>query len=196
MKTHFPLLGILASLGLFALAAASYPGGPSTAAEPLGYDWTHDFICTLFAPTAPGGAANPARSIAIPAWLLFCVSIGVLFAILSRRARSKAQRDIIQIGGIGSAVYASLVVTPMHDLMVTIALLFFVSAALALLRLLHVGQHRRLLWAGAACLAVLTTCAVMYYGDLLFPALPVAQKLTFAVLVAWLLAVHYVVSAS
>jgi len=121
-------------------------------------------------------------------------SLGLLFTNISRNDRVKARRTAIEIGGVGSAVYASLVVTPMHDLLVTIALLFFVTAVLAVLHLLHVARRRRLFWAGVACLAVLLTCAVMYYGDVCFAALPVAQKLTFGVYVAWLVAVQYAVS--
>jgi hypothetical protein len=48
-----------------------------------------------------------------------------------------------------------------------------------------------LFYSGITCLTLLLSSAVMYYGHVLFGVLPVAQKLTFAVSVGWLLALHY-----
>jgi hypothetical protein len=192
MKTsHLPLIGILVSVFLFVLSAAYYPGGTSDSAHSVGYDWTRNFISTLFAVTALNGAANPARRLAIPAMLIFCVSIGVLFRNISRKGKSKFHRRTIEIAGIGTAIYAFLVVTPMHDLLVSIALLFFVVAVLATLHMLYTDRHVWLFWVGMICLTSLLMSAVMYYGNVLFGVLPVVQKLSFAACVGWLLALHY-----
>jgi hypothetical protein len=56
---------------------------------------------------------------------VFCTSIGVLFRNISSKVKSRFHRKTIEIGGIGTAIYAFLVITPMHDLLVSIALLFF-----------------------------------------------------------------------
>jgi hypothetical protein len=191
MKSHLPLIGILASIGLFALSTRYYPGGTSDSADSIGYDWKHNFISTLFAPTALNGAANPARRLAIPAMFLFCASIGFLFKDISSKTKSRFHRKAIEICGIGTAIYAFLVITPMHDLLVSIALVFFVVAVLAILHLLYIGRQMRLFYTGIVCLISLLISAVMYYGHLLFGLLPIAQKLTFALSVFWLLALHY-----
>ena len=141
MKIHLPLTGILVSVLLFLLAATYYPGGTTESAQTVGYDWGHNYICTLFWPTALNGAANPARRFAIPAWFILCLSIAAIFSNISRHGNSKFRNKVIQIGGIGAAIYAFLVVTPMHDLLVTLALLFFVTAVLAVLHLLYVEQQ-------------------------------------------------------
>jgi hypothetical protein len=191
-KRHLPLIGILVSVVLFALSGSYYPGGTSDSPDSAGYDWSRNFISTLFAPIALNGAANPARRLAIPAMLVFCISIGVLFRNISRKVKSRFHRKTIEIGGIGTAIYAFLVVTPMHDLLVSIALLFFLVAVLATLHLLYVEGHMGLFYSGITCLTLLLSSAVMYYGHVLFGVLPVAQKLTFAVSVGWLLALHYI----
>src|SRR5689334_18209223 len=120
LKIHLPLIGILVSVLLFVLATKYYPGGTTESAETVGYEWGRNYICTLFWPTALNGAANPARRFAIPAWFFLCLSIAIIFRNIARHSNSKFQKKVIEIGGIGAAMYAFLVVTPMHDLLVTI----------------------------------------------------------------------------
>ncbi len=118
-RSHLPLLGIVISVCLFFVATTYYPGGTADSATSVGYDWAHNFISSLFAAKALNGAANPARLFAIPAMLVLCVSIGALFKSISNKSTSKIHRKTIEISGIGATVYAFLVVTPMHNVMVS-----------------------------------------------------------------------------
>jgi hypothetical protein len=111
------------------VAAAQYPGGTMDSATNDGYSVAQTFISSLFAARALNGAANPARFVAIPALLVLCASFAVVFHRIAIKARSQAHPKIIQIGGIGTTVYALLVATPMHDLMVSIGLAFLRQAA-------------------------------------------------------------------
>lgn len=191
-KRHLPLIGILISVLLFVVAATYYPGGTLESAELAGYDWTRHYISTLFAATALNGVANPARYFAIPAMLFYSISIAMVFKSVSLKSPSKAVQKTIEIGGIGSMVYAFLAVaTVMHDLLVSIALLFFLAAFFATLRMLQAGRQTMLILFGMASLALLAVCAVMYYGNVLMGALPVAQKLAFVVCTAWLLTLQH-----
>jgi hypothetical protein len=122
MRVHFPLIGILSSILLLMLATTYYPGGTKESRDTVGYNWAHNFISTLFAPTALNGVANPARPFASPGWFIFCFSIAVMFRNLSKKGKSTFQKKAIEIGGIGAAIYAFLVVTPMHNLLATLAL--------------------------------------------------------------------------
>src|SRR4029077_1876491 len=108
LRSHLPLLGIVVSVCLFFVATTYYPGGTTDSAATVGYEWAHNFVCSLFAPIALNGAANPARYVAIPAMLVLCVSLGVLFKSISNKSTSRIQRKAIEIGGIGSAVYTVL----------------------------------------------------------------------------------------
>jgi hypothetical protein len=179
MKTSYlPLFGVFASLVLFALSTARYPGG---------YDWAHHSISSLFQPRALNGAENPARQLVVLAVFLFCVSMGVVFKRVSRRGKSRFHKKTIEIAGIGSMVYAFLVVTPMHDLLVSIGLVFFVTAMLATLHVVYLERNYGMLFAGIVCLALSLSNAVMYYGNVLFGFLPIVQKTSLAMWVGWLI---------
>jgi hypothetical protein len=191
MRRHWPLVGALLAACLFVAAAARYPGGTTTSADSIGYDWTRNFISSLFASTALNGSPNPARYVAMAAMLVLCVSIGAVFRSISRTVGSKPERRAIEITGIPSMVYAFLVVTPMHDLMVSIALALFVVAMLAILRVLSIERARRLWLAGVSSLVLLIVTAVVYYGGVLYALLPMLQKASFVACASWLFAVYY-----
>jgi hypothetical protein len=178
-KNQLPLVGVLAALALFALAAWRYPGG---------YDWSRHFISTFFAPTTATGSPNHSRNIAVLAMFVFCVSVAVAFKVLSARARGKALGSTLEIGGIGSMVYGFLVVTPMHDLLIGIALLFFIPAMLAALRLAKLESRQAFFWWGLLCLVLLLTSATMYYGHVFWSMLPLVQKVSILACVSWVLA--------
>ena len=78
----------------------------------------------------------------------------------------------------------------MHDLMVTIALIFFVAADIALLDWLW--QRRELpQWiAGLTSLALLLIASFVYYGQVATAVLPTLQKLSFLSSTGWLLWLH------
>ncbi len=191
LRSHIPLLGIVISVCLFFVATTYYPGGTTDSAATVGYEWAHNFVCSLFAPVALNGAPNPARYVAIPAMLVLCISIGVLFKIISNKSTSRIHRKTIEIGGIGSAVYGFLVVTPMHDLMIDIVLPFALVGLLATLHLLYVLRSWRLFFMGSVGIVLLLLSAAMYYGHVFFGLLPVVQKASLAACLGWLLAVNY-----
>ena len=182
-NSRLSLWGVLVSLALFVLAASFYPGG---------YDWEHDFISALFAPSTATGAANKTRYLTVFAMVVFCLSVAVLFRVLSSRTSSRVHKKTLGSGGFGSMVYAFLVVTSMHDLLVGIALLFFVPAMLAALHLMSAEGRPALGWAGSMCLALLLASAVMYYGSVLWHLLPLAQKVSLVACVSWLLTMRVV----
>ena len=180
-KEYLPLFGVFVSFVVFALAAARYPGG---------YDWVNQSISMLFQPKALNGAENLARPLAMLAVFLFCVSMGVVFKSISSRGKTRFHRKTIEIAGIGAMVYAFLVVTPMHDLLVGIGLVFFVTAMLAILHMVYLERRSGMLYAGIVCLALSLSNAVMYYGNVLFGFLPIVQKTSVAMWVGWLFALQ------
>src|SRR5205807_2428412 len=97
---------------------------------------------------------------------------------------------LMRSGGIGSAVYASLAFTPMHDLMVTISLAFFGVAMLALLRALYLSHTIGFFVSGVACFAILAVSAIIYYSNQFVVALPWAQRLSFVLNAVWLLSLE------
>lgn len=174
-----PLLGILVALILFGVAASLHPGG---------FDWNRDYLSTLLR-----ADSSPARTLAIAGMLVLCASIACVFQRLARAAGSSRSSKVIQIGGIGSMIYASLAFTPMHDLMVAISLIFFLAAVLALLQALYLSRRMGFLATGSVCLVVLLASATMYYAGEYVVALPWAQRASFALFSAWLVSLDFAV---
>jgi hypothetical protein len=166
------ITGLIIACLCFVAAALLHPGG---------YDLSRDYLSTLLR-----DRSAPARITAIAGLLFYCVSIALVFVRLARVPNSRALSKVIEIGGIGSAVYTALVASPMHDLMVTISIIFFATAVLALLRGLHAGREIGFLAAGSACFALLVTSCTIYYSHHFVVVLPWAQRILLIVSAAWL----------
>ena len=191
LRYHLAAIGTAVGLCLLVVAMLYYPGGTTESANTVGYSWTHNFLSSLFRPRALNGSENRGRYVAVAAMLMLTASIGVMFKRISTTVTSRAHRKTIEIAGIGAVVYSFLIVTPMHDLMVTISLAFSFVALLVTTHVLYIGRRWRLFAWGALSIALLATAATMYYGNLRFDALPVMQKLSFASCIGWVLAVYY-----
>lgn len=195
LRYHLPALAVGVATVLFVVAAMRYPGGTAESPSSVGYSWTHNFVSALFQPRALNGAPNEARLMAVIGATVLCVALAVVFVVLSRRIGSRPHRKAIEIGGIGASVYSLLIVTPMHDLMVSIGLLFSMATMFALVHVLYLDRRRFLLGWGLAAVALTVSSAVMYYGHLLYGYLPVVQKLGMATSLGWILSVYYVALA-
>jgi len=171
----------LKRISLFCVWAGAACFLGATMVQPGGYDWNRDYISTLLRATS-----SPVRRLAVIGMLLFCVGIALVFARLARAPEFSKVSKAIRIGGIGSMVYAALACTPMHDLMVTIAFLFFLVAVLALLWALPILGERTLFICGCLCSAVLVVCATAYYAGDYGGLLAWTERASFAVFAAWL----------
>ena len=86
-------------------------------------------------------------------------------------------------------VYALLTATPMHNLMVNIALAFFLVAIVAIVNMLFGKRQFGLAIAGIACIVLKLGSASLYYTNTYTETWGVLQKLSFILTTAWLLAV-------
>lgn len=191
MKKHWPLLCLFCTGVLFVLGAANYPGGTNLSADTIGYDWSENTISALFQPNALNGTSNPARYYAIPAMFIYFLSLVFIFRLIAQKAASKFHRKTIEIAGIGFAIYAFLVVTPMHNLMVSIALLFFIATVLTILHDLYLRKRMLLLMFGLFSISLPLINAAMYYGDFLYGMLPILQKSGAIACAIWFVALYY-----
>lgn len=167
------LLGVACLL----LAAALHPGG---------YALRRDYLSTLFR-----DPSLPSRFLAVVGLFLFCVSVAFVFERLAHAPEFSRNSKLVRIGGIGSMVYASLTFTPMHDLMVTIALAFFLVAVLALIWDLFRRREKSFFATGCMCLVILGASAVAYYTNRGVSALPLGERVSFELLAVWLVALDY-----
>ena len=171
------ILGILVAVSCLVAATTRYPGG---------FDWNRDYISTLL--RAPAG---PSRTLADIGVLLFSVSLALVFVRLARAAAFARSSKAIRIGGIGSMIYSALTITPMHDLMVTISLVFLLAALVPMVRELTRANERGFFAAGCICLAILGASAAIYYSGRFVVVLPWAQRVSFGLIAVWLVALDF-----
>lgn len=97
----------------------------------------------------------------------------------------------VRIGGIGSAVYSAFTVTPLHDLVVSVSLLFLLVAIVTLLLALSQAPKKAPWITGLGCLIVLIATATSYYTGALNSLLPWGQRISFGMLTVWLVALDW-----
>ena len=172
-----PIVGVVAALVMLAIATSLYAGD---------VHWARVTVSLLCAQNLPDGAPNPSRGLPIVALLLLCASMSLLFELISRLADAKSIRKTIQIGGIGSMVYALLTATPMHNLMVNIALAFFLVAIIAIVFMLYRKQQYALAIVGIACILLKLGSVTLYYTNNFTEVWGVLQKLSFSFTATWM----------
>lgn len=176
-----PILGAVAAMALLAISTYRYAGD---------VHWTRVTVSLICAPNLPDGSYNSGRELPIAALLLLCTSMSILFELISRAADSSGVRKTIQIAGIGSMVYALLTATPMHNLMVNIALAFFFVAICAIMYMLYRRQRFVLAIAGLACIVLKFVSVSLYYTSTFVEIWGMLQKLSFILTTTWLFTVH------
>ena len=186
-----PSLGIGVALVLLCASAFLYPGGTHMDATTVGYRGTENFACALFQPLALNGAENTARPVAFASLGLLCVCLGVVFFVVSRSTTSRVHRSLIEIGGIGTAVYTLFVPTVLHDVAVGMGLVFGLAAFSAMVHLMWRERRRRLVGWGVFVLVVKIASTISYYGNVAYDFLPVLQKLGIVAGLGWILAIYH-----
>jgi len=186
-----PCYGVAVGLALFAVASSLYPGGTGLSPESVGYSWSRNFISALFAPQALNGLPNPGRPFAVAALAFWFVSLAFSFKWISNQASHTALRKIIEIAGIGAAVYAFFVATPMHDLMVIIGLIFSLTALLTTVLFLYTARVWKLFAWGLLSLGLSVLSASLYFAGSTFEFMPAIQKLNVLSVVSWILVTGY-----
>lgn len=166
------LVGILLTIICLGLATTQAVGG---------FDWNRDFISTLL--RGPEGTARTLSRVAV---VVFCVSLALIFWRLSKREIFAKDRVVLQVGGIGSSVYSAFTITPLHDLVVSISMIFFIVAMVALLRRLRAGGQSHFYLAGWGCFVLLLLSAISYYTGWMNSLLPWGQRISFSCLTLWL----------
>lgn len=171
------LAGTISAMLALSVCTAHYAGD---------MPWAQRTVSWLCAADLPNGNANSVRLPAITSLFVLCVSMALVFQLISLKTNASKLAKTIQVSGIGAMVYALLTITPMHNLMVTIALAFFVVAMLAIVILEF--QNRQLWVAGVGLLLIsLKLCSfALYLADSHFELWGLFQKTLFLGTTAWL----------
>lgn len=190
--SYTTIIGITLFVLLYIFSAALYPGGSQADLTSEGFDWVHNYWCNLLNTEAMNGRPNPARPYAITATIVLCGSIAVFLYQFSGALELTARwQQTIRVSGLSSMACATLIFTRWHDLMTILASMFGLVALMGvIIGLINNKMHTFLRWAGL-CILLMGVNNYIYYSGHYLVALPLLQKLTFLVVLSWVVALSF-----
>jgi hypothetical protein len=121
IKKYSVLICIVISVILMIIASLLYPGGSLLDKNSIGFVWTKNFISNLFAAKAINGSENASRIWAIIGMAFHSVGYGIFFINMSKKMTDGHAATVLKYVGAANIVFNFLIVTPLHDIMVTIS---------------------------------------------------------------------------
>ena len=189
---RIPLIGILCFIGLYIYSSSLYPGGSQADVNHLGFDWVHNYWCNLMNEEGMNGQANPARPFSILAMTILCFSLMVFFIQFSREVVTKRFWKLtIQLSGVISMIFATLIFTKYHDLMTTLSSIFGLLVVIGIIREVYKSEMRTYKISGIFCILLLALNNYIYYSEQFIEHLPLIQKVTFAFVLIWIIGLNY-----
>lgn len=181
-----PVLGIILFIILYIIAAFYYPGGSDINKASSGFSWQHNYWCELMASTAQNGEKNTARPIALSAMAVLMITLIIFWNQVSDLFRYKKINDrVIRYSGSLSMLVVPFLLTGSHDMVMNIAGLFGCVAIFTVLANLYSHRMMLLFWIGVLCLLLCGANNYVYYTTNYMRHLPVLQKITFVIFLAW-----------
>ena len=135
---------------------------------------------------AMNGEPNPARPFAIGGMSILCLSLLVFFLQFAEAfSQSPIWKRIIQIGAVLSMGSALFIFTEFHDIMTTVSSVFGLFVVIGVIRGIYKSRLVAYKYSGLFCIALLGVNNYIYYSDHFIEYLPLVQKMTFLVVLAW-----------
>ena len=186
LLAYLPRVGILLFWVLFIYAATLYPGGSQADSNSVGYDWVNNYWCNLLNSHATNGLPNPARPIAITAMIILCLSLIFFFMQFAKKvSQHKNWQNIILYSGSISMLFAVFIFTDYHDLMTTLSSIFGVFAVVGIILEIYRSALNLYKITGVICILLLGMNNFIYYTEIGINYLPLLQKITLAIVLAW-----------
>ncbi|MBA4849424.1 hypothetical protein [Emticicia sp. BO119] len=190
-QKHLTAICLALSLIFLAIAAFLYPGGSQANSQSVGYDLANNYLCNLFDTKGINGADNPGMIWAFLGMFFLCLGLGIFFYRISVRIQHRSGAMIIRYAGMSSMFFAFWVITPYHDIMVTISATFAMIATFYLVVFVFMSHRLYLKILAALCLITLYFNAFVYYTSTGLEILPIAQKLNFLLVISWVISLEY-----
>lgn len=190
IKKYSVLTGVVISLVLMMIAISVYPGGSMFDKNSVGFDWSTNFISNLFATKALNGAENPSRIWAYIGMIILPLSYAIFFINISKKLPDKKAGNMIKYLGIANVLCMSLIVTPLHDLMLNISITLFWTCIIIITVFILKTRLHLFKFLCIVCLVI------FYYSIYLWAIsdwdlLPTMQKLNFINSTLLILALEY-----
>lgn len=197
MKPRHPYISLIPAACIllypvwYVLAAMQYPGGSNFDHNSVGYQIQLNYWCELLAPIAKNGLPNPGQYIAMGGMIMLSTGLALLWWLLpAMLSLSNKSKRLVQVCGIASMLLANFIFTSWHDWVINISGALGLIALLGLLISLYRDKHSALLYGGGLCALMLLTNSFIYQSGYGMEALPLVQKLSFAMVLGWLLAIN------
>ena len=117
-----PVIGFCLFILLYFIAASLYPGGSEVNQSAKGFSWMHNYWCDLLETHAENGQPNTARTTAIIAMSVLCISIALFWYFIPGLFTFKPIfKKIIQYTGILSMVILVFLQADFHDIVINIS---------------------------------------------------------------------------
>ena len=137
------------------------------------------------------GLENPARPIAISAMIILCSSLALFFFQFAQHfVETGVWKAIIQILGTLSMIEAVLIFTEFHDIMTTISSIFGVLVVVGIIRTIYKSDMTFFKISGIVCVLLLGINNLIYYSGNYINYLPLIQKITFFLVLAWIIGLN------
>ena len=186
-----PFVGILVFGALYFYSATLYPGGSQVDANAIGFDWVNNYWCNLTSKNALNGDHNPARPVAIFAMITLCSSLLVFFIQFAKTfIRNKHWKQFVIMCSSLSMFSAALIFTALHDAMTILSSLFGMFVMFAMIKALYKSNLRFYKITGVLCILLLALNNYIYYSRQYIELLPLLQKITFAIVLVWILSLN------
>lgn len=187
-----PIVGITLFAGLYIYSSSLYPGGSQANLNTIGFDWVNNYWCNLMNENAMNEEVNPARPFAILAMIILCFSLAVFFIHFAKTfSKNKIWKKTIQVSGILSMVFAALIFTQYRDAMTIVSSVFGLFVVIGIVRELYLSEMVLFKLSGVICLLLLALNNYIYYTTHALSILPLLQKITFAIVLLWIVGLNY-----
>jgi len=190
VKRYLVLIGVIISMSLLTTATFVYPGGSFFDKESSGFDWTTNFISNLFLAKALNGLENPSKIWADTGMIVLSVSFAVFFINFSKKIPLKSAANIIKYLGTGSMFLFFLIVTSLHDLMVTVSSTMILISFFYITVFILKSKLKMFKFSSIFCLLLLYY-SLYLYGTGKWDWLPIIQKITFFSFILLILGLEY-----
>jgi hypothetical protein len=186
-----PIIGIVAFICLYLIAAHLYPGGSLIDRSSEGFDWSNNYWCNLYYTYAINGELNPSRKFAILGMCILCVSLLFFFFEFPLFfSLGKVWRKIIPFSGLSSMLCAVFIYTDYHDILSVLACSFGSLSLTGMFIGLKKRKMKNFVRTGIFCVVLIALNAYIYFSQESIFILPILQKVTFAAVLLWIALVN------
>lgn len=188
----FPTLGIFLFAVLYFYASSLYPGGSQANMNSVGFDWINNYWCDLMNENGMNESPNPASPIAVTAMVILCLGLMTFFIRFGRKfATNRIWKYIIQICGTISMIFAILIFTRYHSIMIALSSIFGLFVLVGIIKEVYSSDLTALKIGGLICILLLVLNNYIYYSRQWVDILPLLQKVTFAIVLLWILGLNF-----